>query len=73
MARIVVQADDQRTVLLDERDVKPAHLSDEHSAEQLLERVGWAIRDEDRRVRGRGPRAASPVTRHESALTRTFE
>ena len=48
MARILIQADDERTVLLDEREVKPEHLSDGHSAMQLLERLEWAIRDEGR-------------------------
>jgi hypothetical protein len=48
MARIVVQADDQRTVLLDEKEVRPVHLNDEHSAAQLLERLEWAIRDAER-------------------------
>jgi hypothetical protein len=41
-----VQADDQRTVLLDERSVKPEHVNDQHSALQLVERLQWAIRDE---------------------------
>ena len=30
MARIVVQADDEQTVLLDERSIKPEHISDRH-------------------------------------------
>ena len=45
MARIVVQADDQRTVLLDEKEVRPTQLYDEDSAAHLLQRLGWAIRD----------------------------
>ena len=53
MARIIVQADDRRTVLLDERDVKPEHINDEHAAVQLIERLEWAVRDEFR-----GPRSA---------------
>ena len=46
MARILVQADDEQTVLLDERDVRPAHVNDEHSAAQLLQRLEWAVTDE---------------------------
>ena len=72
MARILVQADDERTVLLDEKEVRPAHLNDEHSAMQLLERVEWAIRDEDRRVRTR-PEPARRLGWHQSGLKRTFD
>jgi hypothetical protein len=50
MARIIVQADDRRTVLLDEQDVKPEHLSDKHSAVQIIERLEWAVRDESART-----------------------
>lgn len=48
MARIIVTTEhDERPeapVLLDER-VCPEHLSDGHSAAQLIERLGWAIDD----------------------------
>jgi hypothetical protein len=52
MARIIVMADpeqrgapvDEAPVLLDER-VDPIHLSNEHAAEQLIERLGWAVTD----------------------------
>jgi hypothetical protein len=48
MARIIVTADtrgsDAQQILLDER-VCPAHMTDEHSAAQLLERLGWAVTD----------------------------
>jgi hypothetical protein len=48
MARIIVTTEQAgRTdapVLLDER-VCPEHLSDVHSATQLIERLGWAITD----------------------------
>jgi hypothetical protein len=51
MARIIVTADtrgsDEQWILLDER-VCPAHMSDEHSAAQLLERLGWAVSDAER-------------------------
>jgi len=53
MPRIIVTADpgeklgmlpQQTPVLLDER-VDTIHLSDEHAAQQLIERVGWAVAD----------------------------
>jgi len=67
MARILVEADDQRTVLLDERNVKPEHVRDDHAARQLVERLEWALKDEDgRRVRP----TALPV---QSALGSTFD
>jgi hypothetical protein len=48
MARIIVTADvpaaRDASVLLDE-SVQPLHLSDEHSARQLLERLAWALND----------------------------
>ncbi len=48
MARIIVTTDptDRRDapVLLDER-VCSLHLADNHSAAQLIERLGWAITD----------------------------
>ncbi|HTZ64416.1 MAG TPA: hypothetical protein VMB51_09950 [Solirubrobacteraceae bacterium] len=70
MARIVVTADstDRRRapVVLDER-VLSIHLSDGHAADQLIERLGWAISDAEElersadrpiiRASGRGARA----------------
>jgi hypothetical protein len=51
MARIIVTADtlgsDEQRILLDE-GVCSAHMSNEHSASQLLERVGWAVTDAER-------------------------
>lgn len=51
MARIIVTADprgsDEQRILLDE-GVCAAHMSDEHSASQLLERLGWAVIDAER-------------------------
>jgi hypothetical protein len=56
MARIIVTTDTadhrRRTasltpdapVLLDER-VDPVHLCDDHAAEQLIERLAWAVSD----------------------------
>jgi hypothetical protein len=51
MTRIVVTADtrgsDEQRILLDE-EVRPEHMSDEHCASQLLERLGWAVTDAER-------------------------
>lgn len=55
MARIIVTTDDvghrgppttrgDSPVLLDER-VNSIHLCDEHAAEQLIERLAWAVTD----------------------------
>jgi hypothetical protein len=48
MARIIVTTEQfdrpDAPVLLDER-VCSEHLSDDHSAAQLIERLGWAITD----------------------------
>ena len=48
MPRVMVIANDSEQqheqVLLDER-VESVHLSDGHSAMQLVERLGWAISD----------------------------
>lgn len=68
MARILVQADNDQAVLFDEH-VSPIHLSSEHSAIQLLERLEWAVEDESRQTR---PRRA-PIVAHESALAHTFD
>jgi CTP:molybdopterin cytidylyltransferase MocA len=53
MARIMVTTEQGERpgdpVLLDER-VCPEHLSDDHSAAQLIERLGWAINDAEERA-----------------------
>jgi hypothetical protein len=74
MARIVVQSDDESTVLLDEKGVRSTHLIDTHSATQLLERLEWAIRDAERR-RGAPPhrRGRSRVAARRSAMDRAFD
>jgi hypothetical protein len=62
MARIIVAADPQAAsarpqpgeagpVLLDER-VSSIHLSDGHAAEQLIERLAWAVTDAEETERG---------------------
>jgi hypothetical protein len=51
MTRIIVTADirgsDEQRILLDE-EVCSQHMSDKHSATQLLERLGWAVSDAER-------------------------
>ena len=49
MPRIIVTTDptdrrDEPPVLLDER-VNSVHLCDDHAAEQLIERLAWAVSD----------------------------
>jgi hypothetical protein len=50
MPRIIVttegSARPDAPVLLDEW-VYPEHLNDNHSADQLIERIGWAVNDAD--------------------------
>ena len=50
MARIIVTTDpserrDAPVLLMLNERVCPEHLSDDHSAAQLIERLGWAISD----------------------------
>jgi hypothetical protein len=40
----------ETSVLLDER-VDPVHLCDDHAAEQLIERLAWAVSDAAERQR----------------------
>jgi hypothetical protein len=51
MTRIIVTVDtrggDEQRILLDE-EVCPEHMSDEHTASQLLERLRWAVTDAER-------------------------
>ncbi len=61
MPRILVKADRlgaDAPVMLDER-VLAMHLSDGHSAEQLIERLGWALTDAEELEAGR-PRPPRP-------------
>jgi len=66
MARILITAESgekrEGPVLLDER-VLPIHLSDGHSAEQLIERIGWAINDAEELGGGRKLRAVPDGSR----------
>jgi hypothetical protein len=65
MPKVIVvseQRNGQQTVTLEER-VEPVHLEDEHSAAQLVERLGWAIVDaEQDEATSREPRR--PLPRH---------
>jgi hypothetical protein len=65
MPKIIViseHTDGERRVTLEER-VEPLHLEDEHSAAQLVERVGWAILDAEQvEATIREPR--EPLPRH---------
>jgi hypothetical protein len=62
MARIIVTTGQRERpeapVLLDEL-VCPAHLSDPHSATQLIERLGWAVADAENAERELPDRTAS--------------
>jgi hypothetical protein len=66
MARIIVMADPTERrdapILLDER-VCSAHITDNHSAAQLIERLGWAITDAENTERAAraGARELSPT------------
>jgi len=59
MARIIVTADpgEQRegAVMLEER-VYPVHLSSDHAAAQLIERLTWAVNDAEQPALSRSPR-----------------
>lgn len=71
MAKVIVRSDHDQAVLMDET-VLPAHLDDEHSAVQLLERLAWAIHDEDglRRSRRGDLRRQADVARREGQRSR---
>lgn len=46
MARVIVETDDHRHVLLDE-GVHPVHMGDEHVSLQIIERIAWAVEEAD--------------------------
>jgi hypothetical protein len=69
MARIIVLAEPanrlrqsavagEQSVLLDER-VDSVHLCDDHAAEQLIERLAWAVSDAEEVQAATGARPAS--------------
>jgi hypothetical protein len=60
MPRIIVTTDssqkiDDGSALLDER-VQSVHISTEHAAAQLVERLAWAIKDAESAEQGRRAR-----------------
>jgi hypothetical protein len=70
MSRIIVVPDSAHPqlegipVLMNE-EVRPEHLQDGHSADQLIERVAWAICDaSDAEQQAVTYRGARPVRRH---------
>lgn len=77
MARIVVQTDDSRETLLDERTVSSVQLESKQSAAQLLERIAWAIDDANTRIAARRtkryPRRHEAVTPFASGVGRSFD
>ncbi len=78
MARIVVETDDRRHTLLDEREVSGVQLKSKHSAEQLLERLAWAIDDADTRIarldrKTRAARGRRVIPDTTSAVGRGFD
>jgi hypothetical protein len=66
MARIMVIADNPPTswpeidapVLMDE-EVKPEHLADEHTSQQIIERMAWAVLDAQEATGPGSPRRGS--------------
>lgn len=73
MPRVIITTDPSTlpheiSVLLDER-VRSVHLSTDHAASQLVERIAWAIsdaedaEDAERTAGGRGLTSASPAAR----------
>ncbi len=56
MARVMVQIDKNRVILVDEKNVRPIQPGSERSAGQLLDRIGWAIGDARRRTARRSMR-----------------
>jgi hypothetical protein len=66
MSRIIVVPDfaepqlEGCPVLMNE-EVRPEHLQDAHSADQLIERVAWAICDASDAEQGAVPYRAAPV------------
>jgi hypothetical protein len=83
MPRIIVTTDvvasersDASSVLLDEH-VHSVHLSTEHAAAQLVERLAWAIGDAERaeraqRTRGGESKRPEQRTRHARGAARTL-
>jgi hypothetical protein len=73
MARIIVTTERGRgpdaPVLFDEQ-VCPDHLSDDHSAAQLIERLGWAVTDAEDAERDQPQAGRSNI--HREAVSRAL-
>lgn len=72
MPRIIVTADpissnlsDEPPVLLDEQ-VRSVHLSTDHAATQLVERLAWAVKDAESAEVARPARRPAPSSRRRS-------
>lgn len=68
MATVLVRSDADQAILMSEQ-VVPAHLDDEHSAYQFLERLAWAIEDAEasRRNKKADLRRRTDAARREAA------
>ncbi len=71
MPRLIVATEDPHIhdptgITLDE-DVRSVHLSSEHAASQLVERIAWAVRDAE----GRG--RSTPVVAGSNGLPRVLD
>jgi hypothetical protein len=77
MPRIILTTDpstvpQEISVLLDER-VSSVHLSTDHAASQLIERIAWAItdaEDAERAASGSAPSTSEPAARPRGARRR---
>jgi hypothetical protein len=67
MPKIIVISDPQlgEAAIMLEETVVPAHLEDDHSAAQLVERLGWAIVDAEQ-AEDAAPQRRRPLPRHYS-------
>ena len=61
---VVSEPQDSETIVLLEERVVPAHLEDDHSAAQLVERLGWAIVDADQAEAAPVEPPRRPLPRH---------
>ncbi len=75
MPRVIVTTEhvrvpEQASILLDEH-VHPVHLSSDHAAAQLVERIAWAISDADQAERAPGDLARAIRSRPSRRGART--
>jgi hypothetical protein len=67
MPRVVVTTDDPRKQVVMSEKVEPVHLSSDHAASQLLERLSWGVKDAANAER-RGRATAAPRRRKAKIL-----